>query len=30
VNMNGLSRTPSGLAHDISLSIDHLDFSPSA
>ena len=26
----GLSRTPSGLAHDISLSIDHLDFSPSA
>lgn len=26
----GLSRTPSGLAHDINLSIDHLDFSPSA
>ena len=26
----GLSRTPSSLAHDISLSIDHLDFSPSA
>ena len=26
----GLSRSPSGLAYDISLSIDHLDFSPSA
>jgi hypothetical protein len=26
----GLSRSPSDLAHDISLSIDHLDFSPSA
>jgi hypothetical protein len=26
----GLSRSLSGLAYDISLSIDHLDFSPSA
>ena len=26
----GLSRSPTDLAHDISLSIDHLDFSPSA
>jgi hypothetical protein len=26
----GRSRSPSDLAHDISLSIDHLDFSPSA
>jgi hypothetical protein len=26
----GLSRSPSGLACDISLSIDYLDFSPSA
>ena len=26
----GLSRNPSGLANDISLSIDHLDFSPTA
>ena len=26
----GLSRSPADLAHDISLSIDHLDFSPSA
>ena len=25
-----LSRSPSGLAYDISLAIDHLDFSPSA
>jgi hypothetical protein len=26
----GRNRSPSDLAHDISLSIDHLDFSPSA
>jgi hypothetical protein len=26
----GLSRSPTDLAHDISLAIDHLDFSPSA
>jgi hypothetical protein len=26
----GLGRSPSGLAYDVSLSIDYLDFSPSA
>jgi hypothetical protein len=26
----GLNRSPSGLAYDISLSIDYLDFAPSA